>query len=93
MNPGFTLGVRVYDATSQQRVNVSMTGYLPIVTSTYAAMRARHPDLPVRVSPEAFNYYAVALLWARIIEIKVSQFEVLTSAERAYQKLFKDIQL
>nr|APG79082.1 hypothetical protein 5 [Hubei tetragnatha maxillosa virus 9]APG79160.1 hypothetical protein 5 [Hubei tetragnatha maxillosa virus 9] len=61
-----------------------------IIAETYGSMAADDGTIGKKISKEMFAYYATALLWARLLDIKAKLNQQLTEVEKDYLRMFED---
>lgn len=88
----FGVDVSVTAIEPQQHFNASYAKLLDIVELTYQSMQPDVKQLDRLFTKEELMYYATAMLWIRLIDIKSKQrVEGLTSQEKDILKATKDL--
>lgn len=76
----FNMNIREVDIKVTQQPNLAT--YPNLVDQVYQQLRVDDPNLAKQFSPEAFQYYATALLWMRILVLKKKFRDDLNVRER-----------
>ena len=53
-----------------------------LINEMYDQIKTDTPNIEKIITPEALPYYIIAILWLRIIEIRLEAKEILTETER-----------
>ncbi|CAG9822183.1 unnamed protein product [Phaedon cochleariae] len=78
----FSAEVTVRETQSRRTFTLSALALIEIARQTFSEMLTDDPQLSKAMLPEYFDYYATALLWLRIINLKQKNSQPLTEEEQ-----------
>lgn len=81
------LGIVIRENNFRTTFSPSFVGLIPIATDIWQQLMVDNSNIRMEMIPETVRYYATCLLWARIIQLKRANAQLLTAAEKEFLML------